>query len=374
MIAEPPLDAPDEDWLVWADAMQQIGDPRGELLALGHRASYVKEHAEALLGRELGRHVRKGDIVVTKWRRYLADEIELRVEDAREGPKLVVDALRTLPHLRGLAIAGIGDVDLTATLGWLRDSKLPPSLTGLALIDDRARSVPYLVSRDFEPGPNRVVFGPLYPLWVAFAQLERLTMIVADPGQIQFQTLRLPNLRELTLRSLVWAEGLGDILANTRLPKLRALELRLPESYLQNNPTDERAYASVYKNDRERDPIDLHNRPRETPWREDLVRLEEWWRDMPLERLALTSWANPIVLDVLDQLPPTVVELDFSDSAFDRREAERLANHHVALQLKRLVIERVRLLSPKTFDGLGIEVVHSCKPAAPIYRYITGME
>ncbi len=36
MIAEPSLDAPDEDWVVWADAMRQLGDPRGELVALAH--------------------------------------------------------------------------------------------------------------------------------------------------------------------------------------------------------------------------------------------------------------------------------------------------------------------------------------------------
>ena len=57
---QPPLDAPDDQWLVYADALQEAGDPRGELIALNHdvekggatqqRDAFVKQHAEALLG------------------------------------------------------------------------------------------------------------------------------------------------------------------------------------------------------------------------------------------------------------------------------------------------------------------------------------
>lgn len=371
---EPALDAPDEDWLVWADAMQQIGDPRGELLALGYPSTFVAHHAETLFGRELGREIQRGRVVVTKWRRYHAEEIEVRVDDEHAGPRLVIHSMEACPHLRGLAIAGIGDIDLTRTLGWLRERDIPKSITSLSLIDDTARKVQYLVSRDWEPGPNRVVFGPLYELWLAFAHVERLTLIVADPGQVRLQTLRLPNLRAFTLRSLAWVDGLGDMIANARWPELRSLELRLPESYTQNNPTDAGTYRKVYDFERERDPINIHERPRNTPWRDDLRTLDAWWRGLPLERLALTSWHDPVVLDVLDQLPPTVTELDFSDSAFDHTQALRLANHHVLLQLKRLVLERVRLLSPKPLEGFDCEIVHSCKPSAPTYRFITGWE
>src|SRR5215204_2997850 len=55
----PSLDAPNADWLVYADALQQAGDPRGELMGLAHavaegkitadvRDAYVKERG--LLG------------------------------------------------------------------------------------------------------------------------------------------------------------------------------------------------------------------------------------------------------------------------------------------------------------------------------------
>lgn len=378
MIAEPPLDAPDEEWLVWADAMQQIGDPRGELLALGHPPAFVKEHGEALFGRVIGRHVREGDLVVTRWRRCYADEIELRIDAATHGPQLVVDlAAAALPDLRGVSIAGVGEVDLTTTLGWFRESSLAKSITSLQLVDDRARAVDHLVSRDYEPGPNLVTFGPLAPLWYEVPQLEHLTMYVADPGQIQFQRLHLPGLRSFTLRPLCWVDGLGDLIANARWPNLRSLELRLVESYLQNNPDDARAYRSVYNHERERDPVGITDHPMNSRWRVELAPIFTATSSLPLERLALTSWADSYAfMDAFGQatMPPTLVELDFSDSGIDHVAVSRLADHDVMRQLKRLVLERVTLASPKPLLGPGIEIVHSCAPSAPQYRYVTGME
>jgi hypothetical protein len=382
VIAEPPLDAPDEEWLVWADAMQQVGDPRGELLALGYSSPYVKYHAETLFGRVIGRHIRKGDLVVTRWRRCYADEIELRIDNAADGPQLVVDlANAALPHLRGISIAGIGEVDLSTTLGWFRESSLAKSITSLQLVDDRARAVHHLVSRDFEPGPNLVDFGPLAPLWHEVPQLEQLVMYVADPAQIRFQRPKLPALRAFALRSLAWVEGLGDLIANAQWPELRALELRLVESYLENNPDDAGAYRSIYRHLRERDPIGGGvfggDAPTNAPWRLELVSLFEAIAKLSLERLALTSWAdNYAFMDAFAQFvpPPTLVELDFSDSAIDHVGASRLADHVVMVQLKRLVLERVRLPSPKPLEGFGVEITHSCAPYAPAYRYVTGME
>jgi hypothetical protein len=379
-ITEPPLDAPDEDWLVWADAMQQVGDPRGELLALGHPTPFIKQHGEALFGRVIGRHVRKGALVVTQWRRCYADEIELRIDDAAAGPQLVLDlAAAALPNLRGVSIAGIGEVNLMQTLGWFRETALAKSITSLRLVDDRARAVQHLVSRDFEPGPNLVDFGPIGSLWYEIPQLEHLTLEVADPSNISLGELRLPALRSFTLRALHWGEGLGDFLANrTRFwPHLRSLELRLVESFLQNNPDDERAYRPVYKYERARDPIHLDQQPMQSRWREELPPLFDAIERLSLERLALTSWAdNYAFMDAFMRatFPPTLVELDLSDSAIDAVGASRLADHAVMLQLKRLVLERVKLGSTKALQGFGTDIVHSCAPAAPPYRYITGME
>ena len=378
MIAEPPLDAPDEEWLVWADAMQQIGDPRGELLALGYSSPYVKHHAETLFGRVIGRHIRKGDLVVTKWRRCYADELELRIDTAAEGPQLVVDlANAALPHLRGVSIAGIGEIDLSTTLGWFRESALAKSITSLQLVDDRARAVQHLVSRNYEPGPNLVDFGPLAPLWHEVPQLEHLVMYVADPGQVRFQRPKLPALRSFALRALAWVEGLADLIANAQWPELRALELRLVESYLENNPDDVHAYRPVYRYTREREPVGGVAPPMNSPWRVELAPLFDAIAELPLERLALTSWAdNYAFMDAFVQFvpPASLVELDFSDSAIDHVGASRLADHVVMLQLKRLVLERVRLASPKALEGFDVDIRHSHAPSAPAYRYVTGME
>lgn len=377
---EPPIDAPDEDWLVWADAMQQIGDPRGELIALDHAPAYVKAHADALFGRPLGRHVRKGDVAITKWRRCDPDELELRVADEIDGPQLVVDALAApcADTLRGLTIAGVTPskgptLSLARTLGWLRESRLPPSLVSLALVDDRARAVDHLLSRDIEPGENLVAFGPLAELWRAFAELERLTMVVADPAQIQFQVIRLPKLTAFTLHALTWANGLGDMLALSQWPALRALELRCCDGFFDTNPTDERAYRSVYQYDRARDPVG--GRRFDTPWEEYLQPVFGSLAGRALDRLALTSFDDADgILAALDHCASPVAELVLDDSALDTRHVERLARHRVMAGVRRLSLQRVKLPSARALQRAGLEIVHSCRPAAPTYRYVVGME
>ena len=371
MIAEPPLDAPDEDWLVWADAMQQIGDPRGDLVALAavpaKRDAFVKKHATALLDDVVGRHVGKGTYRVTHWRGYHPVGIEVRINDAAKGPRLVVDLLRSpwAANLRALAIAGVprrdAQLELRPTLGWLRESALPASLRSLALVDDHARSLPHLVSGDFEPPANRVVFGPLAELWPAFAQLEELRMVVADPGQIQFQVIRLPSLRSFTLDAKCWAEGLGDMLANSRWPQLTSLDLTLCDTFIVNEREDAGRVVGQH---------------RRTPWRTELAPLFESLRDGPLERLALRSFFDvEAVLDAVDIAElPALIELELSDSAVDREHAGRLASTPLVTQLRRLVLERVRLPSPRGLVGIVPEVVHSTAHTAPAHRYFVTME
>jgi hypothetical protein len=379
-MTEPPLDAPHEDWLVWADAMQEIGDPRGELIALGHPLAFVKAHAERLLGRTLGRHVRKGDIVVTRWRHCYADEIELRVTDDREGPQLVVDALGApcAQTLRGIGIAGVTSstgpvVSLGRTLGWLRESTLPPSLVALALVDDRAREVDHLVSRHRAPGPNLVEFGPLHEVWRAFAQIERLTMVVADPGQVQFARIQLPKLRSFTLDTLCWVQGLGDLLARAQWPMLRTLELRCCDGWLDNQPSDARAYRTVYTHDRV--PGAVGGTRFETPWELELQPLFEALAKHSLERLALTSFDDGAgILAALRHVSCAVEELALDDSAFDTHHVERLLQLPMMAALQRLSLERVKLATARGLRGRGLDVVHSCRPTAPTYRYVVGME
>ena len=57
---QPKLDAPDDQWLVYADALQSSGDARGELIMLNaavaegssssDRDAYLDRHAKAIYG------------------------------------------------------------------------------------------------------------------------------------------------------------------------------------------------------------------------------------------------------------------------------------------------------------------------------------
>lgn len=351
MIDEPPLDAPDEDWSVWADAMQQRGDPRGELLALGHPLPYVRAHADALFGRTLAKHVRDDHLRITKWRRYWPDEIELRIDAAAWGPQLVVDVAsgERMQHVRGVTIAGVpsGDapISLRQTLGWFRESRLAGRITSLALVDDSARSQTILHSPTLEPATNAVHFGPLAEIWLACPQLEHFEMVVADPAQIQFHVIRLPSLRTFRLSALAWVEGLAEMLANARWPQLRSFETRVVDSF-------DRATTAL-----------LTAPPNLAPLLAQL-------RHLPVERLALTSFLSFDPTTLLEDLPPSLAELDLSDSSFDERHAPQFAAHPRIRQLRRLVLRDVWLRSTEMFAGM--DVVHSHLASAPKYRHVVG--
>jgi uncharacterized protein (TIGR02996 family) len=84
-------DAPADDWLAFADWLQQAGDPRGELIALDvaleratgddearplqdARAPLVAAHGAALLGETMSRAVSEGYIAIS-WRRGFVESV-----------------------------------------------------------------------------------------------------------------------------------------------------------------------------------------------------------------------------------------------------------------------------------------------------------
>lgn len=387
MIVEPPLDAPDEDWLVWADAMQQLGDPRGELVALASHpdqlAKHVKRHADRLLGPTLGRLLRKGTLRTT-WRRAQPDIVELRIDQHTNAPQLLASLIQSeiAPLMRGLTIAAIpprdGLLDLTQTIGWFREMEIPRNWTSLSLVDDRARAVDHMITRDFQPEPNLVDFGPLGTLWPAVQHLEELTLVVADPAQVRLVPFRLPELRSFTLHCLYWTDGVGAFLANATWPKLSSVELRVVEDFTLNEPSDKRAYRTVYGYDTPdaTDASACYARDGYTNRAADLEALFQSFEALPLERLAVTSFNDgDLVLGLLERHSfPSLVHLDLSDSAISAADLDRLANNPLLLQLQRLVLERVTAPTTKALAGLSIDVRHSCSPSAPTYRYVVGWE
>lgn len=391
---EPPLDAPDEEWSVWSDAMQQAGDPRGALIALADHpeklAGHVKRHADELLGRTLGRYLRKGDIAVT-WRRARPDVVEVRIADPARGPQQLADVVAApiAPLMRGIAIAGVPQhqvrgaairpIDLTETLGWFREMKIPRNWTSLALIDDRARAVTHMITRDFRPEPNLVVFGQLAGLWSALPQLEDLALVVADTGQIQFTTIALPELRSFALDCLYWEMGTGALLARAQWPKLTSLAVRLVEDFTINDPDDSTAYCPVFTHEPDGTDDPFASQPRDWSNDErasDLEALFASFAPLALDQLAVRSFANAdLVLGLLERHPlHALAALDLSDSALDADALSRLANNPLMLQLRRLVLERIAAPSPKPLSGRGVEVVHSHAPRAPTYRYVVSWE
>lgn len=385
---QPSLDAPPSEWLVYADALQQARDPRGELIALTAAGknpdAYVRDHAEGLLG-DGAKHLASYHLT---WWLCFVDEAEV-VAQATAGAADAVRALLESPaaaQLSALTIAGRPEgeatIDLSEAVAFVA-SHLPTSCKTLELIDERAEAVSTLVSRDFDPGPNLVQFGALAPIF-ALPALERLTISVADPMQLELGDVDAPNLRAFTLRDLRLADTYGpqpDVvraLAAASFPKLESFELRLVEQWVANVPDDSDAYVGLGADVGGDDgPDDGDNEG--TNWTEAIGELLRRLKTLPLKRLALTSFeSGRSLLEALQAagLPPSLEELDLSDSGFSSEEAAFLAkNGSLVSGLKRLVLKGTVLQAGdvKALSALGPQVEYSPGGGAK-YRYVVGME
>jgi hypothetical protein len=386
---QPSLDAPSSEWLVYADALQQAGDPRGELIALTAAGknpdAYVRDHAEGLLG-DAAKHLASYRLL---WRLCFVDEAEV-VAQATAGAADAVRALLESPvasQLSVLSIAGLPEgeerIDLSEAVAVVASHGLPASCKTLELIDERAEAVSTLVSRDFDPGPNLVQFGALAPIF-ALPALERLTISVADPMQLELGGVDAPNLRAFTLRDLRLADTYGaqpDVvgaLAAARFPKLESFELRLVEQWVANVPDDSDAYVGLGADVGGDDgPDDGDNEG--TNWNDAIGELLRALKTLPLKRLALTSFESAqSLLEALQAagLPPGLEELDLSDSSFSSDEAAWLVkNGSLVSGLKRLVLKGTVLEAGdvKALTALGPQVEYTPGGGAK-YRFVVGME
>lgn len=402
--AQPPLDAPAADWLVYADALQQAGDPRGELIALNEavarnqasaeqRDAFVEKHAEALLGPAA---VHRGSYSLS-WRWCAIDEA--RVVVRTPGPTVpLVEALLESPAARGmrtLTLAGDPPPEGEAVIfrdatDWLAERGLPPSCTGLSFVDERAARTRTLVSRDFRPEPNMVAFGEIPSVVAAAPHLERLSIVTADASQLTLAGLRGSRLRAFRLDCLRYGDldnhpsAMVRALAAASWPSLTDFAMRLPEIWISDRPDDTGAYLPVY--DEEDDDHDDHEEEYDdegynqgVDWRIELQVLLPHLKACPLERLALTSFDSAATFFTAlleDGLPPTLQELDLSDSSISASNVEwMLANRELFAGLRRLVLERT-LLRPEDAARLreiGPEIVHSQGTGAT-WRYLVGME
>lgn len=402
----PSFDAPDAEWLVWADALQQRGDPRGELAALVHGANarklgeFVRRHAEALLG-DAARHFRDGQLELT-WRWGFVDRATLRGASAEDLGEAWA-ALTAAPvgaRVRALTLVGVPDEADLAVAGAMENDRiidLSPlvariasgsALEELHLVDDRAEQCSTLTSRNFDPRVALVQFGPLERLW-RMKGLRRLRVVVADPHALRPGTIDAPELESLTIHGLrygrpfyghVRATDLSTALARAKLPRLREFDCRLCEEYMVNVLNDRGAYR----------PHEMPTDPYESGVEEGTNQGVDWPVELgdalrtlvasPLERLALTSFESAAsLLSLLAQtgLPRSLKVLDLSDSSLWHDDLPWFVTRAPELaRLDRLVLNETGFTDDdvQQLEALGVKVEHSFRPRPPVMNYDTGME
>lgn len=391
-IAVPALDDSKDSWLVYADALQNAGDPRGELIMLSadesrsaDRAAYLDSNAEAIFG-SLAGHRGKLDI---EWTYCVPETLTLKIGPEDSAKELIEATLRSplgadMRTFRILAqTPKYGRVELSEGLALLAKN-LAPSCTALELVDERAQEARTLVSSDYDPGRNLVEFGNLNAVW-AIPHLQKLHMWVADVHQVSLGKVDAPELRDFSLLGLRWAESYGGptdasrALSEANWPKLERLALRLPETFTYSWPDNYGAYVpeSRYDEDNEYYYDDDEGWNEAINWSGELGAMLEGLQNTALEHLSLTSFASARqLLDALDThgLPKTLRSLDLSQSDITDEHAGWMADHAgLFSNLKTLDLSDTLIDSPDALEGLAPEVVHSSGSGA-IYRFNVGME
>jgi hypothetical protein len=398
---QPSFEAPASEWLVWADALQEARDPRGELIVLNHaveagttspeeRDTYVTRHVEALVGKGIdAKSYRFG------WHHGLLVSAAILGEDAATAVG-AIEALFASPGAKGLrsaSLVGVAKGTTPIDLGGATEAfarLLPSTCKTIALVDDRAAKTTMLSSRDFTPGPNLVQFGDVH-VFFANPNVESVSITVADAEQLGLTAIAAPHLASFTLSSLRYGLNpyedenapLSEALGSASWPKLESLEVRLTEEFNANVVDDSGAYVEHYAgNDdwAERfddDEGDALGDNEGASW-EQLRALLVGLKKTPLKRLALTSVDSASsLLDLIADvgLPATLEELDLSDGSIN--DASWFTKNRTLLApLKRLVLERTSMTDEdaKSLAGIGPEVRHSHAANGARFRYIVGSE
>lgn len=393
----PKLDGARETWMVYADALQEAGDPRGELIVLNEavatgasaadRDALLERHADAIFGPLAP--VR--DQVSVQWKYCIPEKLSLAVRPGDDAADLVGKLLDSAlgQSMRSLSLVGqtprvSEEVDLSAGIALL-PGRMPSTCVGLELIDERAEKARILVSSDYDPGENLVSFGSLDEVW-SIRHLESLRLQVADPDQLTIGTINAPALRDFALLGLRWGNPydeqseLARVLAAATWPELERLALRLPETLTYSWPSQQGAYVPEDRYDEEPpvdDYLDDEGFHEEMDWSEELGDLLQSLKNTKLVRLSLTSLASPsALLEALEEhgLPSTLRELDLSESDLGNEHVTWLAEHAELLSgLEKLDLSGTLIENVDALAGLAPEVVHRPGDGA-IHRFSVGAE
>ncbi len=259
---------------------------------------------------------------------------------------------------------------------------MPDSCTDIRLIDERAATRTALTATYFDPNENLVQFGSLTRVY-SHPNIRGISIVTADPFQVDTD-IDAPELRKFSLLGLRYADpydtgtDLTERLTNAKWPKLEELELRLAETYMASVAYDSDAYAEVYTEER-MDEYGDDEMDEGTDWNVELSPLLEAIHKLPLKRLALLGAASSdALLELLAEtaLPPTLEELDLSDTSLAPHDVDWFIKHKSVLEgLKRLVLLRVGIRDADAvkLEGLGPEIVHSHGNGRS-HRFVVGSE
>ncbi len=387
-MTRPELAAPIADWLVYGDALQAIGDPRGELVHLVHAVSegritadvcdaFVRAHWEALLGTTMTRHA---DAYTFEWQLCALRGATIRM--TAQSQDLVARLMQAEASRDLCAVTLVGEtskdlraVDLRPAMQQLLE--LAPDVTSFAFIDARAARSHSLT--DATRGLVRL--APLAPF---LARAEHLTLEVTDARELDFGDFVAPALRSFALRCLRFTdEGVQTMaarLASLDAPRLETFELRCVEHWQVGARERPRApYVDDFDGDDDADGTRDDGTNDGVDWRQ-LDGLFAALAHAPLRRLALTSFDSaPSLLDALwvMRLPATLEELDLSDSRLDAANVDWLLDRREVFgKLARLRIERVSLAPADAvrLEALGPAIVYSHDARSPAYRDVSSWE
>jgi len=298
-----------DDLSVYADALIQAGDPRGELIATGlalERAPTgpLKQQHARLLNAEINRVRALGfakQIAIINWRFGLVDSIHL---ETRYGDPWFVPLLASDPafaRLRRLEVASSGSV----AGGWqpmfeaLRAHPLP--LRELAILTTRSAA---------GHNPYALRIGPVAPLLAALPQLELLQL---EGQQPELAGLAHPVLRDLKL----------PFVGATQLPYFSAFQLPALEALVVHTDGDSAGVLAAQLPALRALTL-IHDAPPPVALLDELVRIAGQLTYLNVNRLDET-WTKPLVAraDALAHL-----ELH---GRFTRMPTERVASVRAAL-------------------------------------------
>jgi uncharacterized protein (TIGR02996 family) len=213
--------APDDDatWSVYADWLQQQGDPRGELAAVDGppHDELVARHERYLLG-GLPKHF---EIVSYTWRRGWLRTAKVMTKRAHEEAGIsqaaLVTTLLALPSSRFLEMLTLGAASV-------HEDGVPEAVID-ALVATGPRPTLRTFAFETDGEEEMLSWTTTGPLDRALPLYPNLTTLDLDAGEVVLGTLALPMLARLRIQTCGLTEdNLRSIIA-AKLPLLRTLEL-----------------------------------------------------------------------------------------------------------------------------------------------------